>query len=207
MLLEDPVVALNTVQAAIDSQLNALLLHVKAITAPGHAGLRQDLSALQTSLDQTQEYIDQIHLPSGDSKWERLVAMIHTMDHLQRLHERCEEEEDRAVTVTKTKGLEFLRLALAQCVDAVLVALNKNKWKEAERIAKNTHSQIIDQVSPFREEVMREIAVGNLDVAQGTDRLEAIRWLTRVSKHLEHIVKHYVSALTATGNSESAGTL
>jgi phosphate:Na+ symporter len=37
---------------------------------------------------------------------------------------------------------------------------------------------------------MEQIASGELDVPEGTRRLEAIRWLDRVSHHLEHMMRH-----------------
>jgi phosphate:Na+ symporter len=46
------------------------------------------------------------------------------------------------------------------------------------------------RVTPYRQEVLAAVARGDLDVDAGTARLEAIRWLRRVSQHLERSCNH-----------------
>jgi len=38
---------------------------------------------MQTALDETGEYLDKIELKSSsDANWERMLALVHTLDHL-----------------------------------------------------------------------------------------------------------------------------
>ena len=93
--------------------------------------------------DDTHAYLDRIDLSqTAKPNWERLINLIHALDHLQRLHERCEEDEDRVQTVN-------------------------------------------------------QIANGQIDVLTGTARLEAIRWLRRVSKHVTRSTFHLYQAILA----------
>ncbi|MEM7020492.1 MAG: hypothetical protein AAF512_24515, partial [Pseudomonadota bacterium] len=49
---------------------------------------------------------------------------------------------------------------------------------------------IYQQIEPYRHQVMSKIAVGQQNVPTATNQLEAIRWLARVSRHLEQVVRH-----------------
>ena len=63
--LANPTLALNAVQASIQSEVITLLHHVEAILgAPD--GKRVELIELQTALDETHTYLDQIHLKAED---------------------------------------------------------------------------------------------------------------------------------------------
>ena len=43
-------------------------------------------------------FADGIHLEAGgDGAWRRLLALLHALDHLQRLEERLDEDEARAL--------------------------------------------------------------------------------------------------------------
>jgi len=47
--------------------------------------------------------------------------------------------------------------------------------------------------------IVTKIARGEIDVQEGTDSLEGIRWLKRVNWHITRIAYHYEQALLATG--------
>ena len=46
------------------------------------------------------------------------------------------------------------------------------------------------EASGIRQQIMTNVAEGKIDVPTGTDRLEGIRWLRRVSAHILRII-HY----------------
>lgn len=45
----------------------------------------------------------------------------------------------------------------------------------------------------YRESIVAKIARGDLNVPDGTERLEAVRWLKQVSKHGDRF-SHYLGA-------------
>ena len=199
-LLEQPTLALSAVQNSINNESLALLFHLNAILGAFSEEKRVGLSELQSALDETRAYIDKINLQSGvGADWERLIALIHTLDHLQRLHERCEEEEDRAVTARETPELIDQRDLLIECVNAVLTAIEQANWNEAVKVSGETSEVIHDKVRPYRLKITEKIASGEMSVIEGTECLEAIRWLRRVSKHIARIMQHYTDSLVASG--------
>jgi phosphate:Na+ symporter len=198
-LVDQPPLALNAVAGSIQSEFAALLRHLLAILGDPN-GQRIDLAELQTALDETHTYLDQIHLKSGkDPNWERLINLIHALDHLQRVHERCEEDEDRAVTVKGADELATEHQLLVETMNAVLCFVEVNRWDQAAHDANQTAGVIHKIVRPYRERAMAQVGSGQIDVATGTARLEAIRWLRRVSKHINRICYHMNQAILAIG--------
>ncbi len=199
-LLDQPGLALDAVQASIRYELNSLFCHLNDILGGQQNAQRTDLIRLQRALDETHAYVDGIHLQQQEEgEWQRLVALINCLDHMQRLHERCEEEEDRALTATQTVALAEVIALLHEAIKQVFVALESNHWAEAAKVGQEASDTIEKQVAPYRQSVMAKIASGELGVPEGTECLEAIRWLTRVSLHVARISQHYGQAVLAIG--------
>jgi phosphate:Na+ symporter len=198
-LLSQPSLALTAVQQGVLDEFIALLAHARAILSDDDVGQRAELPELREALDKTRAYIDRIHLsPRDQSDWERLVALIHTLDHIQRLFERFEEEEDRALTASTSKPLSEVSQLLIHTIDEMLKHLTAEEWQAAARCAEETHYEITQQEEPLRKIIMDRIASGEVDVHVSTSQLEAVRWLQRVSKHLSRISYRYSQALLAT---------
>ncbi|NNF97551.1 MAG: Na/Pi cotransporter family protein, partial [Halobacteria archaeon] len=199
-LLEQPTLALTAVQACIHDELLALLRHVNAMLGDKLMGRRADLTELQDALDETHAYVDLIHLQqTKGAEWERMLGIVHTLDHMQRLHERCEEEEDRASTARGSSELSGYGRTLVETINAIFNDIETKSWTEATQRAAKTAAYIHDQVEPLRESILAKIASNEIDVRQGRGRLEAIRWLERVSKHVARIMQHYSEAVLAAG--------
>jgi phosphate:Na+ symporter len=188
------------VQVSIHDEFLALLRHVNAILGDSINGRRAELTDLQSALDETHAYVDRIHLhETTGAEWERMLGIIHTLDHIQRLHERCEEEEDRAITARDSLELSEYSQALVETINGIFNDIETKSWTEATQRAAKTAAYIHDQVEPLREVIMAKIARDEIDVPEGTVRLEAIRWLKRVSKHIARVMQHYSEAELAAG--------
>ena len=201
MLLTQPPLALNAVQRVLEKELLVLLAHLHEVFSPDK-GEMVDLAAMQRALDQTHAYIDKIHLTSekGDA-WQRLVAMIHSLDHLQRLHERCDEERYRAQAVLDTPQLEDERQLILSAFPKIMDYIHERRWIEAQKCAQHVADLVQEKVGPYRSAVVERIGSGELTVPEGTNQLEAIRWLRRVSKHVARICQHMYQANIAAGKS------
>ena len=200
VLLEDTDLALNAVQSSISTISAALFTHVNAILGDTGRGARADLDELQSALNDTHAYLDRIKPKSSEgAEWERLLNMFHVLDHLQRLHERCEEDEERAVTARDTEELAEECSLLINCIRSIVDDIEVNNWLEAAGKAKDTAAKIHVKVRPYRRSVIAGIANGTYDVYAGTGKLEAIRWLRRVSRHVERITEHVQLSLLASG--------
>ena len=199
-LLEQPALALTAVQASIHDEFLALLRHVNAMLGDNLMGRRADLTDLQYALDDTHAYVDRIHLhETRGAEWERMLGIVHTLDHMQRLHERCEEEEDRAITARDSLELSEYSQALVETINGIFTDIETKSWTEASQRAAKTATFIHDQVEPLRESILTKIARDEIGVPEGTLRLEAIRWLKRVSKHIARVTQHYSEAELAAG--------
>ena len=182
-------------------EFESLLGHVNAVLGDERTGRRVNLPELQTALDETHQYLERVAEPGGDAETsrERLIAAIHALDHLQRLHERCEEDEDRGITATKTPSLSEQCALLVDSNQAVRDAMARNAWREATRTARTTQDAIHEQVRPYRAGVVEQIASGAAAVPAGTASLEALRWLRRVSKHVARVTDYLGQAVAAAG--------
>ena len=199
-LLHDAGLALPAAIASVRLEYQSALRHVNAVLNAPAAEQRVDLTELQTALDETHDYIDRIHLERTESeRWRMLTATIHALDHLQRLHERCEEERDRAVAAAQTPELAVRVRMVVDSNRAIIAAVERNAWREAAKTARATQDAVHEIVREFRDSVMQQIASGHVDVPSGTSRLEAMRWLRRVSKHVARISEHLAEAVGAVG--------
>ena len=200
VLLEDADLALNAVQSTVSALSVALFSHVNAILGDKERGARADLNELQAALNETHAYVDRIKPKSSEgADWERLLNMFHTLDHLQRLHERCEEDEERAVTARDTAELAEECSLLINSIRSIINDIENNNWLQAAENAKAAAAKIHVKVRPYRRSVIAGIANGTFDVYTGTGKLEAIRWLRRVSKHIERITEHVQLSVPARG--------
>jgi len=203
ILLEEPSMALTAVQNSIYAEIIALLEHINAILGAPKAK-RANIRQLQRELDKTYAYINKITISSeSGAQWERLVAMIHTLDHMQRLHERCEEEEDRAITIKSAKHFSKERDIVIQSIKSIIEDMSSKQWHRMFKHSRKTHSLLYKHLKSSREMIVTKIARGEIDVKEGTDYLKSIRWLKRVSWHLSRISYHYEQALLATGKRQT----
>ncbi len=189
---QDAAAAISQAEQAINETFVTLLkLLRQALAAESSRRQRQQLEVLQADLDRLELYLDQIHLGGlSQPLGEHLVHLLHGLDHLQRLHERCQEEPERLRTVVSCAGLAAERRALQGAVARMLPLAVERQWQQAASTATRCALEVEGRVDPFRAEVLAQVAAGNLDVDGGTERLQAMRWLRRVSQHLQRIGSH-----------------
>lgn len=178
----------------------ALLNHIKSILTNTRDGKRADLLRMQVALDDTHEYLDKIELKgSTDANRERMLALLHALDYLQRLHERCEEDEDRDITARKTADLSSIQQSLISAIDDVLKKIMLANRGDIAVRSRQVELDITELVDPMRDNIASSVANGRLDVPAATDCLEAMRWLDRVCHHISRISLHIQQAVLASG--------
>jgi len=199
-LLATPALALTVIQESLLVQFVLLLNHVDAIVNTGREQKRTDLARAQTALDETREYLDAIHLKgAGDTGWERMLALVHVLDHMQRLHERCEEDEDRAITARESGNLSTMHDLLAGQISANLASIARGDWHQLAQQSAQSGLAIAQQGGPQRDLIASSVANGSMSLPGATDCLEAIRWLERVAHHIARIDHHLHNAILASG--------
>jgi phosphate:Na+ symporter len=200
-LLEQPPLALSAAQAVITDLLRMLITHIHQILQ--HAASTANLARLKQALDETQAYLDRIHVESHQqARHERLLSLLHALDHLQRLHERCEEDEDRAMVAGKALRLADIHTLLLAETDSLRRDLAKNDWPHAWAHAEKTEDAILAQRQSLRARIVSDTAIDQLTVPESTQRLQALRWMVRVSHHFTRIT-HYLDRATNAAGKEA----
>jgi len=190
-LLEEPNLALEAARISAQDEFIALLYHINFILGDLQHGKKADLSLLQSALDQTQNYVDQIDLKQEkDAKWKQVISLIHILDHAQRLHERCEEDEYRARLVQKSPDLHYEHQLLITSNTKIISAISSKKFSNARKHAKESEKLIKKSLKPYRNTITKKMARDEINFQIGTGKLEAARWLDRVSYHIVRITHH-----------------
>lgn len=134
---------------------------------------------------------------------ERLLSLLHALDHLQRLHERCEEDEDRAMVAGKAPRLAGIHTLLLAETDSLRRDLAGINWRHAMQHAEKTADAILALRQSLRARIVSDTALDQLTVPESTERLQALRWMVRVSHHLARIT-HYLERATNAAGKDAA---
>ncbi len=198
-LLEDPSLALEAARLSIQDEFIALLQHINFILGDTKEGRRYDLILLHSALNRTHYYIDQINpKDEKDAGWKKLISLIHILDHEQRLHERCEEEEYRAKLVQASPDLHVEHQYLIHVNNQIISAISSKRFSDARKYARTNEKLIIKSMEPYRNMIAEKMAKDEINTPLGTSKLEAARWLTRVSHHIARITFHMEKAVLYT---------
>ncbi len=198
-LLEEPNLALEAARISAQDEFIALLQHINFIMGDEKYGKKSDLTLLQLALDKTHYYIDQINpKQDSDARWEELIDLIHILDHAQRLHERCEEEEYRARLVQKSPDLHNEHQHLIAVNNDIISALSSKRFSDAKKYAQTNKKLINQSMEPYRNMIAEQMAKDEITIPSGTSKLEAARWLIRVSHHIARITYHMENAVLYT---------
>ncbi|MEN8727973.1 MAG: Na/Pi cotransporter family protein, partial [Sulfurovum sp.] len=198
-LLEEPHLALEVARISAQEEFIALLQHINFIIGDLKYGKKSDLTLLQSALDKTHYYIDQINPKrEKDPRWKELISLIHILDHAQRLHERCEEEEYRARLVQKSPDLHTEHQHLITSNNKIISAMSSKRFSDAKNYAKTNKKLIIKSMEPYRNMIAEKMAKDEINIPVGTSKLEASRWLIRVSHHIARITFHMEKAVLYT---------
>jgi len=187
-LVKVPSVALTCAQTSTNRELAALFGELQLLLSGERP---KQLQELQHALDQTHRFIDEIHLRQGQSPdWFRLICLTHCLDHMQRFHERCDEEQGRAVTLSRSKSMAIYTQNMSELIGTLLIACSNSNWSAGETEARKLFLQLDLDRTELRDDVMVALAEGRLSVQQANQQLEAIRWCHRICHHLWRISYH-----------------
>lgn len=195
-LLKYPELALAEVQKLLAGQ--ARLLAQQLVYILGESPRAISLANTGIALAETRQYLDMLHLDSSAGKeWERLLACIHLLDHLQRLYDRC-QNQNVILVLHHGEELHSARLMLLQLAQDLL-----QKDKLDPQQASLLVEQLEIQEDHLRELTMQQIARGSIELKQGISLMETGRWMHRVGWHLTRI-EHNLVLLDPMQTAESA---
>jgi len=193
-LLKDNGMAITALTMSVQRETLALLKHLIFLLGNTVNGYLTNLEEMQQALDKTHSFADHIHIKDEKEKHRlKLLSLIHALDHMQRLHERIDEDADRAETARFLNLLDEPRKKLSHLITGLLSedALDV----DADKLVHfNNYLDYLDEkTESLRDQTMAKIAVSELSVDEANRHLEAIRWLRRVSIHVHKIVYHLVN--------------
>ena len=90
----------------------------------------------------------------------------------------------------RSPALQNQRRELEQVLAELETLIPSGQWEIACRSTQDLARTIHHRVAPFRSDVMQREASGSFDSQRGTDHLEAMRWLRRVSQHIRQTCRH-----------------
>ena len=202
-LLADPPAAMRLTHEALLEQARHLISWVEQMLI----GQRLDAASVaevQRELDRIQHYADNIELDAQNAAQQaRLIALIHALDHLQRLHERCEEEPERAAKAGKASLLAPARLGLLQALQSISRALDSGEWQEAVAVSQAQSLAMQNAMHQVRDDVIRAASQGQIDIADSTLMLQSYRWMRRVSLHIAHVCDYLGQEVVAAAGHET----
>ncbi len=187
-VLKEPAVALLTAERVIRGEFLTLMININLILEEKEHVIRADMTRLKQNLDRMHDLLDRIEIGNPDSRDARgLIALLHTIDHMRRLHERCDEDLQRAVVASRRQEIRSVEEVLDRQIDVVIEAIQTRDFEQARQVAAETYTRILALEDPQREELYTSAARGEIGLRYATECAEALRWLTRVSRHISRI--------------------
>ena len=192
-LLHDPVLALNAAQLTLKYEAITLLRHIVFLLGDIKRGRESNLLELRYALTKTQSYIDYIDLSGNkEEHHEYFINLFHAMDHIQRLHYRCDEGVDKVVDLKYIEDTASIRKNVSDVFINVIIDLENNNWLAAEEWTNELAVNITKQMEELRHRIMANVADNHISVARGNASLDAVRWLDRICGHSSRL-SHYLA--------------
>lgn len=145
------------------------------------------LASIEEALLATRSYMDRVRTdPVNRPIHLRHVSVMHTLDHLFRLTNRCRQEQ-RIKTVTSED--EFNRLARPLRSELSELAAKEDLKTSVDRLDR-LRRIMREKRRRYRERAVEQASLAEGSAAKTLEKLDAMRWLQRVAYHLWRIVRH-----------------
>jgi phosphate:Na+ symporter len=191
-LLADPMVALEALRVTLQDIARAEFYYCLDLMRNQASANPERLAELGLAIDKSQRYLDLIHSsPERSREWQFLMACMHSLDHMGRLHDRLFDKE-RAQLWQSTERLFHLGGELDSGLRELRNLEQKaGDWSELAVRASVMAQACEEDARRARELMMSDIAQGREDTVRGELMLESSRWLRRVAEHVWRI-SHYL---------------
>lgn len=210
-LYESPVIALDAVMATLRELTGVVLRCLASILQSGRSKETDEtLFNANEALKKTRDFLTPIETSTlGEDLYSAKLTAIHTIDHLRRLIDRCQQKRSRR---TREPELQPLGNMLFSSVQQALLELADIDRSQANRLQDDVSSSSLpgpaedtSAVSRLKQvwqelETQAEINRDNLisnsgdhaDARLTIGKLDTLRWIRRVSYHVWRIM-HYLT--------------
>lgn len=191
-LLAEPLAAIEPLAAAVRDLASRTLDALEASLESGRAPLdAAKLDAITHEHDAMETVLALLRTsPEQEGLHQRHVAMLHVLDHTGRMLARlgsaditsCLRGEDAMRPFTGPLALQARKAADA-CTTRI--------WEDSlEHSAEALYKSFDNEYRTWRLRMLGEASEGREDVRQALDRLDALRWASRVSYHIWRMLHH-----------------
>lgn len=162
-------------------ELDALLALPRHATDPGM------LSAVHNALRETTQFLGRVESREGAAEYERELAVLHAIDHLERLASRLERHPNRPAA---DQVLTQLYRHARESLEAVREWLEDPDSGTVSERLQRTSKEIADKRREQRQVHLRATAAGRMAPDAALAELEAMRWLDACIYHLWRALFH-----------------
>jgi phosphate:Na+ symporter len=199
-LLQAPGQAVDAVYSTIQ-EITALAVNVLRPIFAGkkQSELRTATAPLNDALQEAQSFLDDLSRRSSTKEQSRkALHLLYAADHLARLVVRL-GRSDRIATIGATEALRRATNELDTIAARMESWIREPDGEDLERDAKQAWRSLETHNESYRREVMELTASGRISTAESIRRLDAMRWIVRVSHHLWRLI-HHIEAARAKGS-------
>ncbi len=191
-LLEEPEAAMAAVTSTVEKIAGGTFSVFKTtLVLRGEGTDETGVADITSALRQTRDYLDELTAKSRSEKVDpRQTAVFHCVDHMERLINRCRRRRPLAAEVVG----ERLSTAVAR-LGRWLEDVEMHPGAGARTTAgiEEIWRDLDEESEPYRREVLRLCAAGQIDLEEADARLNAVRWLRRNAYHAWRISRHLES--------------
>ena len=190
-LLDAPAAALDALGTTLaDLAATTFEMVVQLLSISRASGVKARVAEIRQALSETRDYVESVR-SSPDAGWvyQRHLSAMHVIDHLDRLADRCDESE-RWATVKEDSKLAKIARELAPPVNEARKSLVHGERTLHERALEDAWQSVEGRGRTYREGVLERVATGDIDAAEGIERLDAVRSARRVAYHAWRIAHH-----------------
>ena len=190
-LLDSPAAALDALGTTLaDLSATAFEMTLSLLSTADTRGMQARLAHVREALSETRGYVESIRT-STDEGWtyQRHLAAMHVIDHLDRLADRCADSE-RWPPLKHDQQLAAIARKVVPAADVVREAIVHGEQLVAEEDLEATWRSVQDEGHDYRERALEQVAVGGFDTGEAAVRLDAARSVRRVAYHMWRIAHH-----------------
>jgi phosphate:Na+ symporter len=160
----------------------------RLMNEPASPRIRSAFEDATEALEETRRFLAQVRSsPAVASEHVRHLAVLHAVDHLERLAE-AGREESTAEVVRRDDSLRRARELLGTVLSAapVLARADGDRIAEIARAAEEVQRMRLDH----RQITLKKTALGEITPIVATRRLDGMRWIERVVHHTWRAAHH-----------------
>lgn len=191
----EPKLALMSSQKALEKIFNDLVVYVQD-TFNTSEMTAISLHGIERNLHHVQEYMDEIVIvESKVQEWQQFVALLHAINHLERLLDRCEELEKEGKNMRELQHLmQIWKHYFEEHPVAPSLFKPMNVSKNVSLSTKVT-KKTLEALDRYRDRVIVKIAKDEVGSYQAMEILNTIKCYKRLLKHINRFIYYYHDAL------------